>query len=310
MHQFETPGQVRLQVSNEAGEVRIETHAEARTDVEVRALTGASQQQADLTRVECREEAGGCRVLVDVPSPRRSFFLGSHGVEVWIRVPEGALLDIASASADVTADGVYGGGSIRTSSGDVRLERAAGEMNIATASGDTTVQEALATLLVRSASGDILVDRARADLRLEAESGDISVRAAQGGAKLRGSSSDVQVGRADGALDVQTSSGDVMVQEARSDCSLSTRSGDVDLITVLTGKVSIETMSGDVQVGVAPGSRVAVDTQTRSGDLQSEIALSDEADPRPDGSPLVSLEVRTLSGDIRLRRGRTPREQG
>ncbi len=310
VHQFETPGPVRLQVRNEAGEVRIETQAAARTDVEVRALTGGSQQQADLTRVECHEESGGYRVIVEVPSPRHSFLLDSYGVEVRIRVPEGAFLEITSASADVAADGQYGGGSIRTSSGDVQWGRATGDVDIATASGDTTVQEALAALQVRSASGDILVGRACGELRLAAESGDITVRTAEGSARLRGSSSGVEVGTAAGSLDVQTSSGDVTVQEAYADCSLSTRSGDVDLLTALAGKVTIETMSGDVQVGIAPGSRVAVDTQTRSGDLHSDIALAEEADTRSDAGPLVILEVRTLSGDIQLKRGHTPRQLG
>jgi hypothetical protein len=50
---------------------------------------------------------------------------------------------------------------------------------------------------------------------------------------------------------------------------------------------------------------VAVDTESRSGDVRSDIVLSDTAESAGGDGPKVMLEVRTMSGDISLRRGRT-----
>lgn len=306
MRQFETPGSVHLQVKNTSGEVRIAVHEATTTEVEIRALTPASEEQAALTRVECTEEAGEHRVVVDVPSPRHEFWSGNDGVEVLIRVPEGARLDVATASSDVGAEGRYAGGSIRTASGDVRWEQATGDMTVATASGDVTVHYAEAGLEVRSANGDIWVDRASGQLKLGSESGDVHVGRAEGMTRLRGASSDVQVGMATGTLEVHTASGDVTVREAHADCGLESNSGDVEVGLAYAGKIRVETMSGDVTVGIAPGARVAVDTQTRTGDLHSDIPLS--PNPDPDGnagsSPLVTLQLRTVSGDVHITRGR------
>ncbi len=305
MYEFETPRALKLQVSDEAGEVRVETGAAGRTEVELRAISAASQAQVEATHVDCREDGDGQRVIVDVPSPRRGFLFGNYGVDVLVRVPEGTSLEITTSSADVRAEGQYATGLIRTVSGDAELARFTGNLSVTTASGDVHVAEALASLQVRTASGDIDVERAKGELSLEAQSGDISVRAAEGDARLRGSSSEVQVWTAAGNLDVRTSSGDVMVHELLAGGSIATHSGDAELLSVLSGKVTVETMSGDVEVGIAPGSRVAVDTETRSGDVRSEIALSDSVESVGGEGPKVALEVRTMSGDISLRRGRT-----
>ncbi len=306
MRQFETPGAVRLFVRNASGEIGIATHRMATTEVGIRALTPASEEQAALTRVECTEESGEYRVLVDVPSPHRGLWLGDHGVEVLVKVPEGAWLDLTGSSADVVAEGRFAGGKIQTASGDIRLEHASGDLAVATASGDVTVYRAEAALKVRSAKGDISVHRAFGQLTLESESGDIDVDSIELGGRLRAASGDIQVGRMAGMLEAGTSSGDVTVREAYGDCRLGSRSGDLEIESVRAGKVLVETMSGDVTVGVSPGSRVSVDTQTRTGDLQSDIPLSSEPEPdnAEDASPLVTLQIRTLTGDVSITRGR------
>ncbi len=305
MYEFETPGALKLQVSNEAGEVRVETGAAGRTEVELRAISAASQAQVEATHVDCRGEGEGQRVIVDVPSPRRGFLFGSYGVDVLVRVPEGTAIEVTTSSADVRAEGRYATGLIRTVSGDVEAGSFSGNLAVTTASGDVHVAEALASLQVRTASGDIDVEQAKGDLSLDAQSGDISVRSAEGDARLQGSSSEVEVRTAAGRLEVKTSSGDVMVHELLAGGSVATHSGDVELLSVLKGKVTVETMSGDVEVGIAPGSQVAVDTESRSGDVRSDIVLSDTAESAGGDGPKVMLEVRTMSGDISLRRGRT-----
>jgi DUF4097 and DUF4098 domain-containing protein YvlB len=79
-----------------------------------------------------------------------------------------------------------------------------------------------------------------------------------------------------------------------------TISGDLELESVAAGEVEIDSVSGDVQVGITRGSRLAVDATAVSGDLESEIELGgDEAAGGGEG-PLVELRARTISGDLRI----------
>jgi hypothetical protein len=59
-----------------------------------------------------------------------------------------------------------------------------------------------------------------------------------------------------------------------------------------------------VVVGIAKGSRVAVDARAVSGTLSSELDLSDE--PSAEEGPLVELHGHTVSGDFRVVRAPAP----
>jgi hypothetical protein len=295
---------VHLDIRNQSGEVRIETHAAASTEVEIRALSRAAEEQAESTRVDCRSEGDGHLVLVEVPDLRGGFFGGNDGVAVLVLAPEGARLDVTVASADVRAEGRLGGGTIRSASGDVWWEEAAGDVVVTSASGDVTFGRALAALRVQTASGDIEVGSALNQLTVESQSGDIELERCEGETRLRWATGDVKVGTAVATMDVQTASGDVLVHDALSDCSVETRSGDVMVSIAHQGKVRVGTQSGDVKIGIAQGSRVAVDAETRSGELQSDIPLSQSAAADSSDGPLVQLEVSTMSGDVRVTRAR------
>jgi hypothetical protein len=64
----------------------------------------------------------------------------------------------------------------------------------------------------------------------------------------------------------------------------------------------VHSASGDVEVGIAKGSRLWVDTQSLSGDTSSELELESGAPVEGDEGPLVELRAQTMSGDISVRR--------
>ena len=63
----------------------------------------------------------------------------------------------------------------------------------------------------------------------------------------------------------------------------------------------MKTVSGDVVIGVAPGTSAFLDVSSKSGSTSSDLPVSDVP---VDGSAL-QLEIRanTVSGDVRVRRG-------
>jgi DUF4097 and DUF4098 domain-containing protein YvlB len=135
---------------------------------------------------------------------------------------------------------------------------------------------------VNTASGDVTFEEVGGRLKVNTASGDVDIKHVSGEAKINSASGDVTVGEADADMRVGTASGD---QEVRSAAS---------------GKVELQSASGDVEVGIRRGSKVFMDLSSMSGDTTSELELGD-APPEGDG-PLVDLRVRTMSGDITIRR--------
>jgi DUF4097 and DUF4098 domain-containing protein YvlB len=184
--------------------------------------------------------------------------------EVRISCPPGSDLDLEGGSTDVRADGELGEVAVRTASGDVRVQSAARELDVKTASGDITVATAASRAALVTVSGDVEVERTDASLTARSVSGDLVV------------------GRSAGALGV------------------STTSGDVDVKAVVDGDVRVQTVSGDVRIGIAKGTRTWIDAGSVSGRLESELGLEDAEPPPADEreDAVVPLHVKTVSGDV------------
>jgi hypothetical protein len=66
--------------------------------------------------------------------------------------------------------------------------------------------------------------------------------------------------------------------------------------------VKVHSASGDIEVGIAKGSRLWVDAQSLSGETSSELELGTGEPVEGDEGPLVELRAQTMSGDISVRR--------
>lgn len=267
-YSFETPGPVELRVEVPAGAVRVATWSEPRVEVEVTAVRGdeRSHRAAAETQVSATVRRGRHEVIVK--AARREGFLGltvGRGVEldVSIRCPERAGLDLAAGSTDLEAHGRLGDVAVRSASGDVTLD-------------DT------GSLSFTSASGDLAAGVVAGALRARSASGDISVGSVGSTADVTSASGDVRLGATAGAATVKTVSGDVELRAA---------GANVQAVSV----------SGDVEVAVASDLVLRIDAQSVSGDLSSELELDDRA-PAGDGETLVEIRARTVSGDVRLGR--------
>lgn len=269
MRSFETPGPVLVSVECPAGEVVVATHDAPRTEVDVVALRhdDATRDAVERTRVELRPRGDGHEVAIDVPERVGTFFGREPRVRVDVRAPHGASLTFTTASADVEATGQLG------------------EVRGKTASGDVTVASA-GTVAVKTASGDLRI-------------GDV-----EGEASLHSASGDIHVGNVGGPVDASVVSGDLHVASAAAGGAVAAVSGDVEVGAVTEGEVSVRSVSGDVTVGVREGSRVHVDVSTVSGDLRSDLELTDS--PADGDGPLVDVRGKTVSGDLRLRRAPAP----
>ena len=280
---FQTPGDLRLEVRLGAGEVRLETADVQETTVVLEPLrdNDASTAAVANARVELRERAGGHEIVVDARDRGRGLFRSAE-VLVSVSCPTGTSVEAKSGSADITGRGRFGSVEVETGSGDVEFGEIAGEAR------------------VNAASGDVQLGTVDGDARVNTASGDVQIRVVAGEAKVNTASGDIIVREVYGELSANSASGDVLVREARSSVGVNTASGDQEIGSVLQGSVNLKSASGDLKVGIAEGSTLFVDARSRSGEVRSELPVSDV--PPENGGPGVELNANTMSGDITVAR--------
>jgi DUF4097 and DUF4098 domain-containing protein YvlB len=263
---FDTPERVMLDLRLPEGSIELETVDGAATAIELDAR-GHEDEIRELlegARVEAREIPGGHEVIVDVEDRRRIGFGFWRRVDVRlsVRAPHGAEARIDSASADARARGRLG------------------------------------ALEATTASGDIEVDEVTGDAAIKSASANVEVRSVGGAAVVTTASGDVELGRVDGHAVVKTASGDVTIRDAGATVTVTTASGDQRIEAVGEGAVTLQSASGDIEVGIRKGSNLWVDARAMSGETSSELELSDA--PPEDDAPLVELRATSMSGDIRV----------
>lgn len=199
-------------------------------------------------RVDLRPRAagGGSPTLIVDTDPARDGWKSAFTVHV--TAPAGSGIRVQTQSATAVTTGIADRVEVRTASGDVRLEQVLGRSVVQTASGDVTIADT-AECDVRTASGDIEVRRVRTEAQLHSTSGEI---------------------RVDGAGD---------------DLSARTVSGDVRVADAAPGRVELITVSGDVEVGVHPGTLAAIDLNTVSGSTHHDFVVSDAPPARAAAAP-------------------------
>ena len=152
-----------------------------------------------------------------------------------------------------------------------------------TASGDVTLDEAAAAVHLRTVSGDARVEHGGGEVRCNSVSGDLTV------------------GTAGGDVTFNTVSGDIHLGSAAASMFAKSVSGDVRVDSLARGEAAIQSVSGDITVGVVRGATLWMDVGTLSGDMRSEL------DPVEGGGHEgrevdLRLKANSTSGDIRLMR--------
>jgi len=271
---FQTPGPVRLDVRLGSGEVRLETSDNAETTVTLEPLRDNDASVAAVR--EARVEQRGDEILVDVRDRRRGF----RGADVLVEIhcPEESSVRAKTGSADIEGRGRFGPVEVESGSGDVQFSDVSGDAQI------------------NAASGDVQLARIAGQARINTASGDVQLASIGGEARVNSASGDVQIREAGNRLEVNTASGDVLVGEALSSVNANSASGDQTSGAGSQGKVDLKSASGDLKIGIREGSTLWVDARSRSGEVRSELPVSDL--PPEGDAPHVELRANTMSGDI------------
>jgi DUF4097 and DUF4098 domain-containing protein YvlB len=285
-HRFDTPGAVDIQVGIKSGRVHVETWDGAETLVDLDSRDGAL---VDEVTVDHEPHGEGHRVVIRMPRIGERNFLHAFvrsALDVHVRVPHQALVDVTTSDGDVRLEGSFREVRAETTSGDVEVGQVSGLASINTASGDIAIDSVAGRTAIRTASADVRCGRVG------------------GGGEIKTASGDVRIDSVTDSVAVTTGSGDIELGGADS-CKLRSASGDLRVGGIRQGLGDLKTASGDIDIAVVSGAMVAVDAESTAGDLSSEIELTDSEPDTGDGGEgdrEIELILRTVSGDIRIRR--------
>jgi hypothetical protein len=156
---------------------------------------------------------------------------------------------------------------------------------LTTASADMNLQGRFRDLEAKSASGDLIVH------------GTIARNAT-----LKTVSGDALIDDVGERLLVTTVSGDLIAKRVGGSVEAKSVSGDLLVHSIRQGEAQFTSVSGDIRVGIEAGSSVDVDANSVSGDLSSDVPLSNDPASAGGGGPVVVVRGKTVSGDFRITR--------
>ncbi|MFC7550805.1 DUF4097 domain-containing protein [Plantactinospora sp. GCM10030261] len=263
MLEFPLTGPVSLVVKVPAGSIEVVAEERDSATVDIEPA-GFGAQSREMAE-QTKVDMSGDTLSVIAPRANGGLLRRGGAIRVRIAVPGHSSARIDTAAADVTCRGTYASLVIDGASSEVEVEHVTGAARIKTASGDVQLTRVDGDLVINCASGD---------------------------ARIR---------RVAGAVRAEFASGDLAVEEAGGDLHARTASGDIEVGTVSRGAVRLATASGDVGVGIRAGTGVWLDLNTTSGTVNNRLAMADSPTGTGDGGQL-RLEVRTVSGDIEIRR--------
>lgn len=216
-------------------------------------------------RVSCDPLPDGSHRVTVEYRPRKTWaFSFGRGPTVEVTVPTASTIEGSSGSSDLEILGTVRAIGVRTGSGDIHFDDVLGDARIASGSGDVAGRSVAGHLMSKGASGDLTIDAVGA------------------GATVRSASGDVAIRRLDGSSTIVAGSGDVALRD------------------VGPGDANVRAISGDVNVAVRRGLGVFLDVSSTSGDVHSALEPAGREVPRD--RPDLELTVRTVSGDVEIRR--------
>jgi len=209
-------------------------------------------------------------------------------VSYQVQVPPDVQVLTASDSGATTVNGVAGSVDVTTQSGAIAVARLGSTAKIKTGSGAVSVAEVADDLNVTTSSSAVTASGLRGDVRVRTQSGAVNATLSGGG-----------------DVDVETGSSAIKLCGAAGGLAASSSSGQISIRGTPSRPWAATTGSGRMDIGISPGTAVALNVSSRSGKvrLNAGAVQGTVSEHRVEGTvggggPLIRAESRSGSIDV------------
>lgn len=222
--------------------------------------------------VEIRPTANGVEIKVRNRKNSRRV----DGTDLYLRIPRQASIEADGVSSDISVKGSKGEAiTLDTVSGDLEIEAESVRVDVNSVSGDIEFRGSASRVSAQSVSGDVVLIGVEGEISGSTVSGDLSMEAGR-----------ISRGR------FESVSGDMMLELALQD----------------DGRLTCDSMSGDVHLRLPSDQRADFAAQSYSGTIRSDFGTAVSVSKGPgsslnhsDGAATARIRIETFSGDITIR---------
>jgi Putative adhesin len=280
MPTFETPQPITITVELFLGHVEIIASDRADTVVEVRPSDGAKKDDVRAAQETEVDFAGG-NLTVKAPTwwTKVNILFGANpSIDVTIEVPTGSRLHGTAHMCRFLVTGELGECELKCHVGNLQLDEV-GPLKLQTSAGDVTVDHVTGGASITT-------------------NGIVRVREINGSAVVRNTHGDSTIHEVAGDLQVNAAHGNITVERPRGSVTARTANGSIRVGDAARGTLRLETATGELEVGIHPGSAAYLDIHTKSGAFQN---LMESTGQPAQGEETVHVYARNSFGNIIIR---------
>lgn len=203
---------------------------------------------------------------------------------------------LQASRAAATRDVVTGTFEYSTNLGDVRVQEVRGNADIFTGAGEVLLGAVSGKCKVRSLGGPLQLGEVLGRLSATTRAGDILVDSARSGGMIRTQGGRVQLLYSAGTMEIYSGGGDIAVRQAAGPVDATTRSGDISIGIDPGSKTEVveaHTGGGNVILNVTPSFAADIDAVLLTDNPEADIIHSD--------LPGLSISKDQYQGKTRIR---------
>jgi hypothetical protein len=280
MPQFETPQPIAITVDMFLGHVKIIASDRTDTVVEVRPSDAAKKDDVRAAKETEVDFAAG-NLTVKAPTwwtKMNTLFGANPSIDVTIEVPTGSRLHGTAHMCRFLVTGELGQCELKSHAGDLQLDEAD-------------------SLKLQSSAANVTVDQVMSGASITTN-GIVRIRQINGSAVIKNTHGDSTIGEVAGDLTVNAANGNITVERPRGSVTAKTAYGSIRVGDAARGTLRLETATGELEVGIHPGSAAYLDVHTKSGAIQN---LMESAGQPTQSEETVHVYARNSFGNITIR---------
>ncbi len=211
-------------------------------------------------------------------------------------------VSITTSGGDITTNDMQGKFSCKTMGGDIELGNMNGELNVATQGGDIVVGSVSGkSATLNTMGGDITVKNTEGSFLAKTYGGDIKIGDVGDNAKAVTYGGEIEFGNVSGSVTMETYGGNLKLESARGDVKAETKGGDITLNNIV-GSVETSTAGGDIFVSLTPSESGKSSIKTSGGDIELVVPenakIDIEAEVRLQGNARGKTDKYTISSNF------------